>query len=167
MAQNHNVYIGWYAEFERSKRIVHHGIFKEYFCSKEKKHPVKHRECCLCNGKVQTKEEERTSRYPLSCNILGQASQEALDYLTGGLVTMNDLKELDGSIAIFPELVKADKEVVFSPGVKSYPNVSKIQGFIEEIDIEKKPDQQWINKIKKVFDTDNVIIKYGIVMEVI
>lgn len=167
MSLNHHIHIGWYAEFDRSKRIINHGVVKHYFCSKAKNHPVTDKLCDLCNGRVLFQEKIKESRYPLSCQILSQVSQEHLDYYTGGRVTLEDLKELEGSIAVFPEFVKTDKEIIFAPGAKYYPLLSKVAGFIDEVNVEQKPREKWINKIKQVFDVENVIIKYGVVMEVI
>ena len=167
MTLNHHIYVGWYAEFDRSKRVINQGIVKHYFCSKAKNHLVKDKVCALCNGRVLFSEEIKESQYPLSCQILSQVSQEALDYFTGGRVTLEDIKELEGSIAVFPEFAKTDKEIVFAPGTKFYPLLSKVSGFIDEVDIEQKPSEEWINKIKQVFDVEEVVIKYGIVMEVV
>jgi hypothetical protein len=167
MTLNHHIYVGWYAEFDRSERIIDQGIVTHYFCSKAKNHPVQNKVCDLCNGKVSSYEERKEALYPLSGHILSQVSQEALDYFTGGRVTLEDLKELEGSMAVFPEFVKADKEIVFAPGTKFYPLLSKVAGFIDEVDIDQKPSEKWINKIKQVFDVKEVVIKYGIVMEVV
>lgn len=167
MSLNHNVYIGWYAEFERSKRIVDQGIVTNYFCSKAKNHSVQNRVCDLCNGKVSSYDEIKESQYPLSCQILGQVSAEMLSYLTGNRVTLEDLKDLEGSMAIFPEFANTKKEIIFAPGAKCYSLLSKVKGFVDEVNIEEQPKEEWIEKIKHVFDVEEVDIKYGIVMEVI
>jgi hypothetical protein len=167
MERNHHIHIGWYAEFDRSQRIVNQGVVKHYFCTKSKNHAVQNKVCDLCNGHISSFEEIKELRYPISCQILSQVSKEALDYYTGGRVTLEDLKELEGSMAIFPEFVKTNKEIIFAPGSEFYPLLSKVSGFIDEIDIGNKPSEEWINKIKKVFDVENVVIKYGFAMEVI
>lgn len=167
MSVNHNVYIGWYAEFERSKRVINHNPIQTYFCLKEKKHPVKNKVCSLCNGKVQSEKINRKSQYPLSSQILGQNSPEVLAYLTGGRVTIEDLKELEESIAIFPDFANTKKEIIFAPGAKCYSLLSKVKGFVDEVNIEQEPTQKWIDKIKQIFDVEDISIKYGIVMEVI
>jgi hypothetical protein len=169
MSINHHIYIGWYAEFERSSLIIDQGVVQHYFCTKGRNHPVKDKVCTLCNGKVKIEEEEEaiSSRYPLSCQILGQVSQDVLDYLTGGRVSLKDLKELEGSMSVFPEFVEMNKEVIMAPGVKCYSHINRIKGFIEEVDIEQKPSEEWVNKIKYIFNTKDVAVKYGIIMEII
>jgi len=170
MKLNHHVYIGWYAEFDYSKKMVENGIKKIQYCSNDeshRKHFFKPNMCSVCNTPMQVKKEIQYVPYPRSPEILCEGLQEQLSTLLGEKLDQNDLKQLEGSIAIFPEFVNINKEIIMAPGVKYYSNLSKIDGFADEIDIEQKPSEKWVDAIKRIFKTDKVNIKFGIVMEVV
>lgn len=167
MSYSRNIYIGWYAEFDRSKRKISVGVEKVYLCPNDKKHPSKGKFCSVCGSEIVEKEETKYRNFPIATHIFGENSQKDLDYMTGGLVKVEDIKSLEDSTAIFPEFLETDKEIVMAPGYTCFFNVSHSDGFAKEMKISEKPSEEWIEKIKKVFDTNEVEVKYGFVMEII
>jgi hypothetical protein len=166
MSYDHNIYVGWYAEFDKSNRKVERGLKKVRFCPTDKKHSAKDKFCSVCGSEIQEKEEMQYTGYPISSHILGENSQEELDWMTGGIVKVQDIENLGDSHAIFPEFLGTDKQIVMAPGYNYYGDITRSDGFVEELVNSEKPTKEWVELIKKVFDTVEVSVKFGIIMEI-
>jgi hypothetical protein len=167
MSYDHNIYLGWYAEFEGSKNKREAGTKTVRFCPTSKKHSTKDKFCPQCGKEIETTEEKVYSSYVSPHQLQYVEDQEELTEATLGKLTMKDLKDLEGTHIVFPEFLDTKKSILMVPGFKYVSDISRSDGFVKEIKLKDAPSQEWVERMKFIFDVEQMDIKFGIIMEVV
>lgn len=168
MSYDYNLYIGWYLEFDESNRKEQIGTTNVRFCPTSKKHPTKDKFCPKCGKEIQTKEEPTYKTYSSPYELIQIKEQEELTEATLGKLTLKDIEELQDCLVPFPEF----KSILMAPGFTSCKDISRCNGFATEvnateINFSNKPTQEWIDRMKYIFDVEKMNLKFGVVMEVV
>ncbi len=167
MSYNHNLYVGWYLEFDEPNRKEQIGTTNVRFCPTSKKHPTKDKFCPKCGKEIQTKEEPNYKTYSSPHELIHITEQEELTEATLGKLTLKDIEELQDCLAPFPEFLGTKKNILMAPGFTSCTDISRCDGFVTEVDFSQKPTQEWIDRMKYIFDVEKMNLKFGVVMEVV
>lgn len=167
MSYDHNMYVGWYLEFDESNRKEQSGTAEVRFCPTSKKHPTKDKFCPQCGKEIQTKEEPTYNTYSSPYELIHITDQEELTEATLGKLTLKDIEELQDCFVPFPEFLDTKKSILMAPGFTSCADISRCYGFVTEVYFSQKPTQEWIDRMKYIFDVEKMNLKFGVVMEVV
>lgn len=172
MSYDHNVYVGWYAEFDENDDKIPDGVEKIRQCPNSKKHSAKDKFCPSCGAEIVIIEKPLFKNFISALNLYHMAedsdtTEQDVQEATFGHTHLEDLNEVtqDSSI-IFPEFLDTDKIIIMAPGYTYVGDVGRSDGTVEEITNPKEPSQDWKDKIAKVFKPKNLVFKYGVVVEV-
>ncbi len=165
MSYDLNVYVGWYAEFEPSKTKVNIGKEKVSYCPTNKKHSANGKFCSTCGAEIKHEEKDKFEDYPMASHLMNETSPEEVDFMTGGLVTLEDLEKLKDSYAIFSQ--DGSDEIILAPGYAYAGDIARKDGFAQEVEQLEKPNEDWVALIKKVFAVEEVNVKYGFITELV
>lgn len=166
MSYSRTLLIGWYIEYKPSALECPIEPKQVKFCSSDAGHKLgssKDQFCPRCGGVVMTKAVPQYRGMQQVHHMLNERSQEEITYGTLGRGTVEDIAALDEGFAVFPEFM--DTHVLMLPGYAKIETDGG-DGFSVEVDRSVKPDQAYIELARKVFDLQDVVLKYGAVMDV-
>lgn len=171
MSYDRNMYIGWYAEFTPTKEKIQVGEKKERVCSSDKNHKHGGGEFCgKCGSPIVSVSKPVMRGISPACHIIHEdvnSTQEYLNVMTCGRATVSDLEIFKGSEAVFPEfLYDKSKERVFASGYIYRGDICREDGFIINIPTQTPPSEKWKEAIIKVFGCTDLVVKFGMVVEV-
>jgi hypothetical protein len=171
MSYDRNLFLGWYAEFTPSKEKIQVGVKTERECSSVKGH--KHGGgafCSKCGSPVVSVKKPVMKGMSAACHIIGEdmdcIDQEDLTDMTCGRASLEDLKILKGSIATFPLYSGVGKEYVFASGHIYRSDIGRDDGFTMDIPTQLPPSEKWKETIVKIFGCTDLVVKFGMIVEV-
>jgi len=175
MSYDHNIYVGWYAEFTPTTEKKEVGVGKTRVCNANHSHKIKGGQfCSVCGSAIVTLETKKMKSLSLACHMQGQTDGDEIEFQTLGRGTKEDLDTIfEGKAhAIFPEFLPTKKTIIMSDYSDKMSDVARSDGQVQEIS-QHDPQQMhqwhqaWSAAIEKVFGCTDLAIKYGIVHEVV
>lgn len=171
MSYNRTVFLGWYAEFDKSPLKVVDSVKRTRTCPSNKNHKITPGDFCpQCGTAISEIDEPKYRSIASPHRILPEQDPEEIAYMTLGRADHWDISRLDGSHAISPEFLATNKVIIMAPGFVQIDDDR--DGFVKEFPTEDgrtvtaAPDPSWTALLEKVFDAQNIKIKFGVVLEI-
>lgn len=170
MGYSRAMYVGWYAEFDRSTLKEQDGVKLVRKCPNGKKHPTNGEFCPTCGAKIEFNEVPTYRSIALPGHILGENDPAEIKYMTLGRADHWDLGQLGDCYAVFPEFLGTTKMIIMAPGYIRVDGGG--DGFVQEVPTAEggvenhAPDANWSKMLEKVFDAQNIKIKFGVALEI-
>jgi hypothetical protein len=167
MSYDRNIYVGWYAEFDRCTDRQQDGVESKRACPTSKKHPTNGKFCSVCGAEIISQEIPKYHSYAYPHHLIDETDPVELEYATLGRATLEDVKKLQTSHVVFPEFLDTDKVIIMAPGYTTVGDVSCSDGSVNPVDVGLGPSIEWQENVIKVFSAKNMKINFGVIVEVV
>lgn len=172
MSYDHNVYVGWYAEFDEHHEKIESGVTKTRQCPNNKKHFANDKFCPSCGVEIITIEKSTYKSFVSALNLYRMiddydTTDEDVKEATLGHSTLDELKAAaKNAYMVFPEFLTTHKKILMAPGYTRVSDITRSDGSVKEITNVAAPSPEWKELVAKVFKAKNLEFKYGVVVEV-